>query len=109
MKKTQLGKKHHTKTQLPTILQATESYEKWVARQVEIVPADLSLKHRHMAEAVFPFLRATFYRWAQLWPVVCQELARANDAVVALIHRHGVGTLKPDPTNLDELLSALPQ
>jgi 2-dehydropantoate 2-reductase len=32
-----------------------------------------------------------------------------NDAVVALIHRHGVGTLKPDPKNLDELLSALPQ
>jgi 2-dehydropantoate 2-reductase len=32
-----------------------------------------------------------------------------NDAVVELIHRHGVGTLKPDPKNLEPLLAALPQ
>jgi 2-dehydropantoate 2-reductase len=32
-----------------------------------------------------------------------------NDAVVALIHRHGVGTLKPDPKNLEPLLAMLPQ
>jgi 2-dehydropantoate 2-reductase len=31
-----------------------------------------------------------------------------NDAVVDLIHRHGVGTLKPDPRNLEPLLAALP-
>ncbi len=32
-----------------------------------------------------------------------------NDAVVALIHRHGVGTLKPDPKNLEPLLAMLPR
>ena len=32
-----------------------------------------------------------------------------NDAVVALIHRHGVGTLRPDPKNLEPLLDALPR
>jgi 2-dehydropantoate 2-reductase len=31
-----------------------------------------------------------------------------NDAVVEQIHRHGVGTLKPDPKNLDPLLAVLP-
>ena len=32
-----------------------------------------------------------------------------NDAVVELIHRHGVGTLRPDPRNLEPLLAALPR
>jgi len=32
-----------------------------------LVQADLALKHTRMSEAPFPFLRATFYRWAQLW------------------------------------------
>ena len=32
-----------------------------------------------------------------------------NDAVVVEIHRHGVGTLKPDPKNLEPLLAALPR
>ena len=32
-----------------------------------------------------------------------------NDAVVAAVSSHGVGTLKPDPKNLDPLLQALPR
>ena len=28
-----------------------------------------------MAEAAFPFLRATFYRWMQVWPEACADLA----------------------------------
>jgi 2-dehydropantoate 2-reductase len=32
-----------------------------------------------------------------------------NDAVVAAVRQHGVGTLKPDPKNLDPLLAALPR
>jgi hypothetical protein len=39
-----------------------------------------------MAQSPFQFLRATFYRWAELWPQVCPELA---DAPVVL----GVGDL----------------
>jgi 2-dehydropantoate 2-reductase len=31
-----------------------------------------------------------------------------NDAVVAAVRQHGVGTLKPDPKNLEPLLAALP-
>ena len=32
-----------------------------------------------------------------------------NEAVVREVHRHGVGTLKPDPKNLEPLAAMLPQ
>ena len=32
-----------------------------------MLPADLERKHAAMAANIFPFLRATFYRWLQLW------------------------------------------
>jgi Uncharacterized protein conserved in bacteria (DUF2252) len=81
------------KSKLPNIIEATESFERWIANQVQIVPGDLSLKHRHMAEAVFPFLRATFYRWAQLWPEICPELSRAPHVlVVGDLHVENFGT-----------------
>ena len=59
------------------IKQATAGYETWLAKQLHLLPADLELKHQRMAEAPFPFLRATFYRWVQQWPEVCPELAAA--------------------------------
>jgi uncharacterized protein DUF2252 len=86
-------KAESAKTKLPNILEATESFERWTANQVQIVPGDLSLKHRHMAEAVFPFLRATFYRWAQLWPEICRELSRGPHVlVVGDLHVENFGT-----------------
>lgn len=45
---------------------------------------------------------------------VCQQGRKAgvktpfNDAVVELFHRHGVGTLRPDPKNLEPLVRMLP-
>jgi len=84
---------HPEKATLANVVEATEDFERWVARQVQIVPGDLSLKHRHMAEAVFPFLRATFYRWAQLWPEVCPELSRAPRVLaVGDLHVENFGT-----------------
>jgi uncharacterized protein (DUF2252 family) len=81
------------KTKQPNIVDTTLNFERWVAKQVQIVRADLSLKHRHMAEAVFPFLRATFYRWAQLWPEACPELSRAPYVlVVGDLHVENFGT-----------------
>lgn len=50
------------------IHQATAKYETWLASQLRLLPADLRLKHKRMREGPFPFLRATFYRWAQIWP-----------------------------------------
>ena len=50
------------------IFKATADFEHWLAGQLPIIRQDLALKHQHKAEAEFPFFRATFYRWLQLWP-----------------------------------------
>lgn len=59
------------------ILSATRSYERWLGCRLKLIPADLRRKHAKMAEDPFTFLRATFYRWAQLWPGECPDEARA--------------------------------
>jgi hypothetical protein len=56
------------------IVKATKKYEEWLRRHVHVVDPDLRLKHEHMAEDIFSFFRATFYRWLQLWPDGCGEL-----------------------------------
>ena len=57
--------------------QATQDYEQWLARQIPLVPADLHLKHTLMRQSGFCFLRATFYRWMQVWPATCPDLVTA--------------------------------
>lgn len=75
------------------ILQATQAYERWSARQVPFVPADLQLKHRLMAQSAFSFFRATCYRWMQVWPEVCADLATAPVLrAVADLHVENFGT-----------------
>src|ERR1700730_7014831 len=75
------------------IREASRGYERWLAERVPLVRRDLDLKHRLMTEDVFSFLRATFYRWAQLWPDVCDDLADAP-AVLAVgdLHVENFGT-----------------
>src|SRR5579859_4873541 len=75
------------------IKQFTAAYEKWLGKKIPLLPADLKLKHQRMAEGVFPFLRATFYRWAQLWPETCPELAN-SPAILAVgdLHVENFGT-----------------
>jgi uncharacterized protein DUF2252 len=81
------------KADLPDIVRATADFEKWASRHVKLVPSDVKLKHRNMALSAFPFLRATFYRWAQCWPVVCPELARAPQVLtVGDLHVENFGT-----------------
>jgi hypothetical protein len=72
---------------------ATARYEKWLGRQITLLPHDLRLKHDRMAESVFPFLRATFYRWMQTWPEVTPATAKAP-AVLAVgdLHVENFGT-----------------
>jgi len=75
------------------ILQATAEFEKWLGGHVPIVRQDLRLKHQSMAEAAFPFFRATFYRWLQLWPEVCDDLAKAPKVLaVGDLHVENFGT-----------------
>lgn len=75
------------------ILEATSAFEKWLEVQLPIIRQDLRLKHQFMAEAVFPFFRATFYRWLQLWPEVCADLAKAPKVLaVGDLHIENFGT-----------------
>ena len=76
-----------------TITAATRAYDDWARRQIPFVARDLALKHRLMAAAPFPFLRATFYRWMQVWPEACPELARAPQLLaVGDLHVENFGT-----------------
>lgn len=75
------------------IHKATSQYERWLTAYTPLVSSDVNYKHQQMTSAVFPFLRATFYRWAQLWPEVCKDL---QDAPVLLsvgdLHVENFGT-----------------
>jgi hypothetical protein len=72
---------------IPDIVTATRSYERWMASLIPVVRADLIYKHQRMEADLFTFLRATFYRWAQVWPDVCADLATAP-AVLAVGDAH---------------------
>lgn len=75
------------------IVKATRQYEAWLGSHTPLVKADLRLKHQRMAEAAFPFLRATFYRWMQLWPEVCPDLTKAPRILsVGDLHVENFGT-----------------
>ena len=75
------------------IFGATAAYERWMRRHVSVIAPDLKLKHQKMAEAAFPFLRATFYRWAAVWPEACPDLAKAPKVLaVGDLHVENFGT-----------------
>jgi hypothetical protein len=75
------------------IVKATRSFEKWLHLHTTIVERDIQLKHRLMAKSPFTFLRATFYRWVQIWPKVCPELAKAPRVLgVGDLHVENFGT-----------------
>ncbi len=75
------------------IVKATKKFEEWLGRQVRIVEPDLRFKHEQMAAALFPFFRATFYRWLQVWPEVCAEMDRVPHILsVGDLHVENFGT-----------------
>src|ERR1039458_2728048 len=72
---------------------STRAYERWLRRHIVLVNEDLDLKHTHMAEGIFPFFRATFYRWAATWSDLCPELAGAPTVLaVGDLHVENFGT-----------------
>jgi len=75
------------------IVKATRYFEEWLGRHTALVKSNLRLKHLRMAESPFPFFRATFYRWMQLWPEICPELAKAPRVLaVGDLHVENFGT-----------------
>ncbi len=75
------------------ILEATKSYEGWLGKKTILIPADLKLKHQRMREDAFSFLRATYYRWAQIWTEACADCAKAATVLaVGDLHIENFGT-----------------
>jgi hypothetical protein len=75
------------------VVKATRHFEDWLAHRTPIIKKDLSFKHAAMKSDVFPFLRATYYRWAQLWPEICPDLAKAPHVLaVGDLHVENFGT-----------------
>lgn len=75
------------------IRQATSSYEKWVASCISLDRPALSFKHKQMTLALFPFFRATFYRWVQTWREVAGDAAVAPSLLaVGDLHLENFGT-----------------
>ncbi len=72
---------------------ATRRYERWLSLHMRLVTADVRLKHARMAEGPFLFLRATFYRWCQLWRAAAGDVARATPVLaVGDLHLENYGT-----------------
>jgi len=75
------------------IVESTRSFEAWLRRHISIVTRDLKVKHEAMKESPFVFLRATFYRWAQLWAEVCPKPASAPTILaIGDLHLENFGT-----------------
>jgi len=72
---------------------ATRKYEAWLGRHTPLLKRDLELKHQAMSEGPFQFLRATFYRWAEVRRETCSEEARAPMVLaVGDLHVENFGT-----------------
>src|SRR3984893_15130338 len=72
---------------------ATELYEAWLAKCTPIIEADLAFKHQQMSADNFSFMRATFYRWVELWAEYCSDLAKAPIVLaVGDLHVENFGT-----------------
>jgi hypothetical protein len=75
------------------VVKATRQFEDWLARRTNLSRKDLRLKHTSMKAGVFPFLRATYYRWAQIWPKICPDFAKAPHVLaVGDLHVENFGT-----------------
>jgi hypothetical protein len=75
------------------IAKATEKYEAWLCRHLHLLESDLKLKHQQMRTAPFLFLRATYYRWAQIWTEVVGDAAKGPRVLgVGDLHVENFGT-----------------
>jgi uncharacterized protein (DUF2252 family) len=75
------------------IFESTRRYEAWLGGHMPLVAADLALKHARMRLGVFPFMRATFYRWCQQWSAHAGAAGAATRILaVGDLHLENFGT-----------------
>jgi uncharacterized protein (DUF2252 family) len=80
---------------MTAIKASTRAYEHWLEAQigVDFVKHDLHEKHEKMQDKPFSFLRATYWRWAEIILDVCPKLRDAPEVLaVGDIHLENFGT-----------------
>src|SRR5215831_14231198 len=85
------------------IIESTDAFETWLRKQLkgELVEKDLNEKYDRMCENPFPFLRATYYRWAETILTECPKLAEAPEVVaVGDIHLENFGIWRDEEGRL---------
>jgi hypothetical protein len=76
-----------------TFKESNRRYENWLAKHLQVVRTDLLLKHEEMADSPFKFLRATFFRWSELWLEHFKDLsAGPQPLAVGDLHIENFGT-----------------
>src|ERR1700761_1654564 len=77
----------------PDIESVTANYEAWMRSCTTVLQSDIQSKHEQMKETPFGFLRGTYYRWAQLWPLEGADLRNAPKVLaVGDLHVNSFGT-----------------
>ncbi|HEY3585770.1 MAG TPA: DUF2252 family protein, partial [Myxococcaceae bacterium] len=83
------------------ITDATRRFERWLGEHVRLRRDDLDYKHQQMSADAFTFLRATFYRWSELWPEELPDLTEAPRVLaVGDLHVENYGTWRDDEGRL---------
>jgi hypothetical protein len=88
---------------MATIKQANAGYERWLRAQLDgdVVERDLREKRDKMADGPFPFLRATYWRWAETILDLFPDLAKSPPVLaVGDIHLENFGTWRDDEGRL---------
>jgi len=67
------------------IFESTDAFEEWMQKRTDVSSRMIKKKHRKMSAGVFPFLRATFYRWVEQWREICPRLASRDEDVLLAI------------------------
>jgi uncharacterized protein (DUF2252 family) len=86
-----------------SVPKANAAYDRWLRREIrgKVVAADLRKKREKMASGPFPFLRATYWRWAETILDICPDLADAPTTVaVGDIHLENFGVWLDDDGRL---------
>jgi hypothetical protein len=83
------------KSMTETFSASATTYENWMREQLgsEFVEADLEEKHRKMRKNPFTFLRATYWRWAEVILDICPQFANAPKVLaIGDTHLENFGT-----------------
>jgi hypothetical protein len=62
---------------VPSIVESEADYAQWLRQRLPVIAKDWRERREKMQRSAFTFLRGSFFRWAERWPVLCEELAGA--------------------------------